>query len=99
MMPNVQVPNSLPHRLHCRGTDCWIKSAEQRVIPETSDPAGSKAVAKEVKFDIGVLACSMPIAAVNKLGFRRMHFQVAFRQPRLKLDPKGFSFVLGPAVY
>jgi hypothetical protein len=61
-MPNVQVPNRLPHRLHCRGTDYWIESGEQRIIPETSDQTGSKAVSQEFKYDIGVLACSMPIS-------------------------------------
>ena len=67
--------------------------------PPTSDQTGSEAVPKEIKFYIGALACSIPVSAVNNLGFRRMHFQVAPRQPRLKLGLKGFSFVLGPAVY
>jgi hypothetical protein len=91
-------PESLPACLHRRGTDCEVKSAEQLVISETSDQTRSKAVHEEVKFDVRVLVLTLLVFAVNNLGFRRMHLQVALRQPGLKLGLEGFCFLLGTAV-
>jgi hypothetical protein len=53
---------------------------------ETSDPTRPKAIPKKVKLDVWVFAFSLSVFAVDDLGFRRMHLQVAFRQPGLKLS-------------
>ena len=80
-------------------THCRIKSAEQCVVPETSDQPRPKAIPEEIKFDIRVLAPALPVFAVDDLGFRRMHLQTAFRQASLKLCLEGFRFLLATTVH
>jgi hypothetical protein len=46
-----------------------------------------------------VFAFSLSVFAVDDLGFRRMHLQVAFRQPGLKLSLESLGFLLGPTVH
>src|SRR5215472_10385760 len=98
-MAQVQVPYRLPHGLRRRGTYCRIKSAKQHVVPETSYQPRPKAIPEEIKFDVRVLASTVPVFAVDDFGFRRMHLQTAFRQARLKLRLEGFRFLFATAVH
>src|SRR5215472_9947065 len=98
-MAQVQVPYRLPHGLRRRGTYCRIKSAEQRVVPETSYQPRPKAIPEEIKFDVRVLASTVPVFAVDDFGFRRMHLQAAFRQAGSKFRLEGFRFLLALTVH
>src|SRR6201994_500328 len=51
-----------------------------------------KAIPKKVKFDVRIFTFSLPVFAVDDLGLRRMHFQMALRQPGLKRNLEGFRF-------
>jgi hypothetical protein len=79
-------------------TDCGSEPAESYVVPKTSDPTRPKAEPEEVKFDIRILAFAISVFAVDNFGFRRMHLQVALRQPGLKLGLKSLCFLLAATV-
>jgi hypothetical protein len=55
LMAKFQFPNRRPHGFHCRGANCGIKSAEERVISETSHQTRPKAVPKEVNWTFGYM--------------------------------------------
>src|SRR5215831_11106174 len=95
----VQVPNRLSHSLHRRGADCWIESSKQGVISETSHQTRPKAIPEEVKLDVRVFVFPLSVFAVDDLGFRRMHLQVALRQPGLKRCLESFGFLLSTTVH
>src|ERR1035441_2119182 len=65
----------------------------------TADQTRAKAVPEEVKFDVRILAFTLPVFAVDDFGFRRMHLQVALRQPGLQLSLEGLRFLPGTAVH
>ena len=69
------------------------------MIPETSHQTRPKAVPKEVKFDVRILAFALPVFAVDDLGFRRMHLQATLRQAGLKLHFESLRFLLVTAVH
>src|ERR1700730_10717978 len=73
LMAKIQLPNRRPHSFHRRGADCGIKSAKQRVIPETSHQTRPKAVPKKVKYDVRIRAFAFLVLAVDNFGFRWMH--------------------------
>src|SRR6266849_8565636 len=98
LMAKFQFPNRRPHGFHRRGANCGIKSAEKRVIPETSHQTRPKAVPKKVKFDIRIRAVALLVFAVDDFGFRGMHLQAALRQASLKLRLERLCFLLVTAV-
>ena len=98
-MSEVQFPNRRPHGFQRRGTDRRIEPPEQCAVLGASNQTGPKAIPEEVKLNVRILAFAFPVFAVDDLGFRRMHFQVAFRQAGLKLCLEGLRFLLVPAVY
>ena len=82
-MVKFQFPNRRPHGFHRRGANCGIKSAEERVIPETFYQTWPKAVAKKVKFEVRIRAFALFVFAVDDFGLRWMHLQAALRQASL----------------
>ena len=99
LMPECSSPESLPHSLHRRGTNCRIEASEQCLVSETLDQTWPEAEPEKVKFDIRILAFPLSVFAIDDLGFRRMHLQTALRQTSLKLRLKGLCFLLGPTVH
>jgi hypothetical protein len=73
-----QFPSRRPHGFQRRDTDRWVEPSEQRADLGASYQTGPKAIPEEVKLNVGILAFAFPVFAVDDLGFRRMHFQVAF---------------------
>jgi hypothetical protein len=67
-------------------------------IPGILDQAGPKAVTEEVERHIRILRIAFSVLTIDNPGFDGMQFQVAFRQTRLKISLKGFSFSFRPAV-
>ena len=72
LMTNIQVPNRRPHGFRRRGANRGIESAEQHVVPATSNQTGPEAVPKKVKFDVRIRAFAFPVFAVDDLSFCRM---------------------------
>jgi len=99
LMAKLQFPNRRPHGFHRRGANCGIKSAEKRVIPETSHQTRPKAVPQKVKFDIRIRAVALLVFAVDDFGFRGMHLQAARCQASLKLRLERLCFLFVTAVH
>src|SRR5271166_739584 len=99
LLPDVQVPNRLPHGLQRRWTDRWRKPAERSPVLWITDPPRPELVSEEVELDVRIRSSSPRIPAVNDLSLGGMHLQVTLLQACLKLCPDGFRFLLGPAVY
>src|SRR5262245_43112546 len=89
-----QLPNLRTHGLQRRGADGWSEATEQYAVLRPSNQPSSKAVPEEVKLDVRILASTLSVPAVDDPGLRRMHFEVALCQSRLKraLDTLGFMF-------
>jgi hypothetical protein len=66
---------------------------------EPPDCPRPELVSKEVEFDVRIRPFALSISAVHDPCFGGMQFQAAFRQPRSKLGPEGFGFLLSPAVH
>ena len=95
---DAQLPDLRPHGLQRRGADGWAEAAEQRVVPRVSNLSGPKAVPEEVKLDVRIRASALSVFAVDDLGFRRMHLEVALCQACLKRGLEDQGFMLVPAV-
>src|SRR5215470_12934574 len=98
-MSEIQFPNRPSHSLQRRGADRWIEPPKQPIAMGALHQAGPKAIPEEVELDIRIRAFAVPVFAVDDLGFRRMHFQMAFCKSRLKFRLEGLRLLLGPAVY
>ena len=81
-----------------RGTDRWREAANQFSALRTPDRSRPELVSEEVEFDVRIHPFALSISAVHDPCFGGMQFQAAFRQPRSKLGPEGFCFLLSPAV-
>src|SRR5262249_33493608 len=99
LMSKIQFPDRRPHGLQRRSADRWVEPPEQYVVPGASNQTGAKAVPEEVELSVRIRAFALPIFAVDDLSFRRMHFQAAFCQARLKLCLEGLRFLLVATVY
>jgi hypothetical protein len=65
----------------------------------SSLPVAAELIPEKVEHDIRIIAPTPIVLAVDDLGLRRMHLKPAHVQPRLKLAPQGFSFLLGPTMH
>src|SRR5262245_26887245 len=93
-----QLPNLRTHGLQRRGADGWSEAAEHCIVPRPSNQPRPKAVPEEVKLDVRILASTLSVPAVDDSGLRRMHFEVALCQSRLKCALDAFGFMFDTAV-
>jgi len=92
-------------RIACRmvfiaeGLRAGLNPQNNEFFREFRTRRGRELYPRKSNLTFGLLAFAFSVFAVDDLGFRWMHLQVALRQPRLKLDLKGFRFLLVSAMY